>query len=543
MDAVSCADSFVETMRLHGVERVFCVPGESYLPLLDSLGRSSIQVVTCRHEGGAALMAVAQSKLTGQAAVCMVSRGPGASNAAIGLHLAEQDAAPLVLVVGDVSLADIGRNAFQEVNYETGLGGFAKWTHRVTHSDTLVESLARAVRIAECAPRGPVILVIPEDILEGAGTQVMARQPATVFGKADSAQLRETTDMLKQAVRPILIAGSRLQSPAGRSALRDAADCWGLPVVTTFKQQDLIPNDHANYAGHLGFKIPQAILDLYLEADLVIAVGTRLGDTTTQGYLFPSGRDGRQDLVHVTDDAGAIGRVIPAALGIAADPVRFLEDLSRAGGEPRSEVFRDWTARLHEQTRPRPWPSDGDSLQVGAVVNRLSESLARDAVITTDSGNFSVWFHRHFSFRDEQRLIGAVGGAMGLGIPAAIAASLEWPERQVVALVGDGGFLMTGAELATAIAYGAKPKVIVCNNRKYGTIRMHQERAFPGRPVATDLCNPDFAMLARSHGIFAQTVRSLGEVDKAVDLMLSHDGPALIDLLTDPAVVSPGVRI
>lgn len=538
------ADDFVATLALHGVQRVFCVPGESYLTLLDALGsQDAIATVTCRHEGGAAFMALATAKLTGRAAVCLVSRGPGATNAAIGLHLAQQDGVPLVLVVGDVRRSERGRGAFQEVEYATALGGLAKWMHVVCAPENLAEDLARAISMAERPAAGPVLLVVPEDVFDCPGHGPSSHLWSPVPARVGAAQLAKLRTLLEAAQRPLLMAGAGLRSSRARALLVKASERWALPVVTCYKQQDVFPNDSPRYAGHLGFKMAEKAIAPYLNADLVLALGTRLDDASTQGFRLPTRDRAAQRLVQVCDDAASIARVIPVDLGLIADCEQLLEDLLD-GEAPRPQRDAVWMRRLHDMARPLPWsPGAPGRVEVGAAVNRLRERLGDDAILVTDSGNFSGWLHRHFNFRGDQQLLGAVGGAMGLGVPGAIAASLAFPKRTAVALVGDGGFMMTGAELATAMAFGARPKVIVCNNSQYGTIRTHQERATPGRAPATGLMNPDFAALARAFGIFGARVDRLDTVDAAIDAMLAYDGPAVLDLVVDPGMLAPGLHL
>jgi acetolactate synthase-1/2/3 large subunit len=538
------ADDFVATLAMHGVDRLFCVPGESYLPLLDALAVSTIKSVTCRHEGGAALMAVADAKLTGRAALCLVSRGPGATNAAIGVHLAEQDGVPLVLVIGQVRRSEIGRRAFQEVDYASSLGGLAKATLCVGEAASLAEDLARAIAIAEAPTPGPVLLVVPEDVFEQTGAGPVGPPPSPVAIASGAEHVTAVADLIGHAERPLLIAGPRLRGSAGRAALKAAAELFGMPVATAFKQQHLFPNLHPLYAGHLGFKLPAAIVEEYDRADLIVAIGTRLGDVTSQGYRLPSLAAPRQRLVHVSDDPAVIGRVHRSDMGLVADPIGFLTALAAMPGEPVSIERAAWAERLHRLMRPVPWQSgEARVLEVGAVVNTLARRLRDDAILLTDAGNFSGWVHRHFPFGERHELIGAIGGAMGLAVPGAVAASLRYPDRQVIAFVGDGGFQMTGAELSTARQYGATPKIIVCNNSSFGTIRMHQERSFPGRIAATDLHNPDFAAIGRAHGFHALTVGDCDDAEDAVTEMLAHPGPVLVEVRTNAEHIAPGVTI
>lgn len=538
------ADDFVATLAAHGVDRLFCVPGESYLPLLDALADAPIETVTCRHEGGAALMAVADAKLTGRAGLCLVSRGPGATNAAIGVHLAEQDGVPMVLVIGQVRRSELGRRAFQEVDYATSLGGLAKATLCVGEAASLAEDLARAIAIAEAPTPGPVLLVVPEDVFEQPGIGPVSAPPARVAIATGAEHVAAVADLIAAAERPLLIAGPRLRGSAGRAALRAAAERFGMPVATAFKQQHLFPNLHPLYAGHLGFKLPAAIVEEYDRADLIVAIGTRLGDVTSQGYRLPSLVAPRQRLVHVSDDPAVIGRVHRAVIGVVADPVGFLAALAAAPADSVSNERADWAERLHRIMRPRPWEAGATpALEVGAIVNALAHRLRDDAILLTDAGNFSGWVHRHFPFGERHELIGAIGGAMGLAVPGAVAASLRHPEREVIAFVGDGGFQMTGAELATARQYGAAPKIFVCNNSSFGTIRMHQERSYPGRIAATDLHNPDFAAIGRAHGFYSLTVRTPDEAEDAVAEALAHSGPVLVEVQTDAERIAPGVTI
>lgn len=533
---MTAAATLIEGLAAHGVTRTFCVPGESYLPVLDALrDRNDIQTITCRHESGAGLMAVADAKLTGTPGIAMVSRGPGAMNAALALHVAEQDAVPLILLIGQVPRDHLGRGAFQEVDYERTFGDIAKWIWTVQAGERMPEVIARAFAVAQAPTPGPVVVVLPEDMLEdGCDAPVVAPSPraAAAPGAED---VRRVVRRLADAKRPLLIAGGGLADTEGRQALRAAADALGLPVAVTFKHQDIFPNAHPGYAGHLGFKIPQAALDRYLPADVVLAVGTRLGEVPTQGYRFPEAPVPEQPLIHVHDDPTQIGRVFATETGIVADPAAFLTALAREGdGSVDGGAWQDWRAGLHDPlARQVPWqaPADG-ALDMGAVVAALNDHLADDAILITDAGNFASWVHRHIAFTGRQIMLGAVGGAMGIGVPAAVAAGLRAPGRQVLTFVGDGGMQMTGQELATAMRYRVPVKIFISNNGSYGTIRMHQERDFPGREMATELTNPDFAKLAESYGARGLTIARIEDAAGVVAEAMAAPGPVVVDVRT-----------
>jgi acetolactate synthase-1/2/3 large subunit len=541
------ADLLVDCLAAHGVDRVFCVPGESYLAALDALHDSNaIETVVCRHESGAGLMGVGDAKLTGRPGVAFVSRGPGATNASIAVHVAEQDAVPLVLFIGQVPRAEIGRRSFQEVDYAKTFADMAKGVHLIQDAGRIPEVVARAFVEAQAPTPGPVVVVLPEDLLEDR-SEAPVVEPLLVpqGGTAAASDIEEIGGLIARAERPLLIAGGvGLGTARGRKALLAVSEAQALPVALTFKRQDYFPNTHPNYAGHLGFKIPKTAVERYLEADLMLAVGTRLGEATTQGYALPASPVPRQALVHIHDDPRQIGRNYTAAKALVADPVAVLEALAQRPGKAPAERA-GWIKKLHEPVaKAMPWvaPADG-LLDMGPVVAALAEHLDKDAILVTDAGNFSGWVHRHFPFSGEHVLVGCVGGAMGLGMPAAVAAALRFPRRQVINFLGDGGALMTGGELATAVQYGAKVKTFISNNGSYGTIRMHQELAYKGRVHGTELKNPDFAKWAESFGVLGLTVSSIGEAAGVVERALAHDGPVVVDVRTAVEHISPFATI
>ncbi|MCH8952548.1 MAG: acetolactate synthase [Proteobacteria bacterium] len=535
------ADLFVECLRAQGADRIFCVPGESYLELLDALADApGIDTVVCRHEGGAGLMAVADAKLTGRPGVVAVSRGPGATNVSIAIHLAQQDAVPLVVLIGQVARFERGRGAFQEIDYTAMFGAIAKGVWEVTDAGRLPEVAARAWHAAQAGTPGPALIVLPEDMLRDRTDATVIAPHPVVRATPSAAEIDAVTAMLEAAERPLLIAGGMLTDAAGRAALARAAEAHRLPVALSFKHQEIFDNASPLYAGHLGFKAPKPLIDALAEADLVLAVGTRLGDTPTQGYTFPRAPTPGQPLIHVYPDPLVIGSIYRSTIGLTCDPAAFLDALAARNSAVRGDREK-WATGLNEVARrwagyaPQPRP---DGVDFGAVVAELAARAPKDAIVTTDAGNFSSWVHCLWPWDGSQTCIGAVGGAMGLGVPGAVAACLRAPERTVICFTGDGGAMMTGNELATAMAVGAKPKIIVSNNGSYGTIRLHQERDHPGRVSATGLTNPDFAAWGRSFGALGLTVSDPDQVAAVVAEALAHDGPVVVDVKSSLEAIS-----
>jgi acetolactate synthase-1/2/3 large subunit len=421
----------------------------------------------------------------------------------------------------------------------------AKAVYLIHDAARIPEIVARAFVEAEAPTPGPVVVVLPEDMLEDV-TEAPVIEPLRVprAGPPAAADIAEIAGRIAKAERPLLIAGGGVGTARGRRALLAAAEAHGLPVALTFKRQDYFPNAHPNYAGHLGFKIARAAVERYLEADLILAIGTRLGEATTQGYTLPASPVPRQPLVHIHDDPAQIGRNYTAAKALVADPVAVLEALAAQPGKAPGKRAA-WIAKLHEPiAKAMPWapPADG-LLDMGPVVAALIPRLARDAILVTDAGNFSGWVHRHFPFSGEHVLLGAVGGAMGIGMPAAVAAALRHPDRQVICFIGDGGALMTGSELATAVQYGARVKTFISSNGTYGTIRMHQEIYYKGRVHGTQLTNPDFARWGESFGALGLTIASIEEAPGVVERALAHDGPVVVDVRTAAEHITPFTTI
>ena len=540
-NTLRAADVMVESLRAHGVERIFCVPGESYLALLDALHDApDIDLVAARHEGGAGFMALADAKITGRAGVCAVSRGPGATNASIAVHMAEQDAVPLVLLIGQVARADRGRGAFQEIDYGVLFGDIAKGVWEVSDAEQLPEVVARAFHLALSETPGPCVIALPEDMLSDAvAAEVVAPLP---FAQAapSAGDIDGAVALLAESERPLVIAGGRATEPAGRAALQAAAEAHGLAVALAFKRQDGFANDHPNFAGYLGFRIPPAQVDAMAAADLILAVGARLNDTTTQGYRLPRAPAPEQSLIHVHPDPDQIGTVFQTTLGLAVDPIAFLEALAARDHEP-VPARTAWRAALNERARTLAayTPAQpSDDVDFGAVVDAFGRRAAADAVVITDAGNFGSWVHRHWPWQPENLLLGLVGGAMGFGVPGAVAAALRCPGRQVLSFIGDGGMLMTGGELATAVQAGAALKLIVSNNRSYGTIRLHQERDYPRRISGTDLANPDFAAWAQSFGAEGIAIARDEEIEDAVARTLATSGSVVLEVRSSLEAIS-----
>jgi acetolactate synthase-1/2/3 large subunit len=526
----TAAARLIDFLAAQGIDRAFCVPGESYLALLDALhAHPGIDLVTARQEGGAGFMAVADAKLTGRPGIVLVSRGPGACNAAIAVHTAEQDAVPLILLIGQVDRASLRRNAFQEIDYQSMFRGVAKWIGEANEAAQVPELIARAYAIAMSGVPGPVVLSLPEDVLEAPcpAPGLAATLPRPVAPA--EAEIAALAAMLRGAARPILLAGHGFEAAGGRQALRDFAEAWQLPVAVSFRRQDLFPNDHALYAGDLGLRNPDAQRAAFLEADLVLALGTRLTDITTQGWTWPGPG---QRLVHVCADPRFLGWQFPAELALAADACATLAALAgQAAAAPPGR--QDWIARLRalqladSALATRDWP---DGIAFAEVAKLVEQVAAPDAIVTLDAGTFGAPFYRKVAWRPGQRLLAPISGAMGFGMPAAVAAALRCPGRPVICALGDGGALMTGGEFAVAMARGAPVKMLLSDNGSYASIRIHQERLYPGHVSGTDLVNPDFRLWAAAFGV------------PVLDIACRADLPRLAEALRAPGPLAAIIR-
>jgi acetolactate synthase-1/2/3 large subunit len=529
----------VDQLALHGAELAFGVPGESYVDVLDALRDSPIRYVTCRHEAGAANMAEAYGKLTGRPGICLVTRGPGATQASVGVHTAFQDGTPLLLLVGQIRRGDAEREAFQEIDYRRMFGPLAKWVAELDRPDRVPELVARAFRTATSGRPGPVVLALPEDMLaERADVRdASPYEPAQAAPTpADVVRVRE---LLAAAERPLAVVGGLPWSGEAGAALAAWCTASGVPVAAAWRCQDYVDNEAACYAGHLGLGADASLRDRLRDADVLLVVGARLGDIETAGYttIVPPG--GGRTLVHVHPDPDELGRVYEPALGVVSSGAAFAEALG--GLDPLDGTTRGGVLdAAHDAYRAtlsgRELPGDVDMTRVMAI---LRERLPEDAILASGAGNFTVWAHRFYVFRRYGTQLAPLSGAMGYGLPAAIAAKLLHPERTVVCIAGDGDLLMSAGELATARMVGADVVVLVVDNGMYGTIRMHQERRFPGRVSGTDLENPDFAALARSFGWHAERVARTDDVPAALDRALAAGGPTLLHLPVDPEALTP----
>ena len=528
-----------DQLVLHGSELAFCVPGESYLALLDGLyeHRDAFRIVNCRHEGAAANAADAYGKLTGRPGVCMVTRGPGATHAATGVHTAMQDSTPLLLLVGQVAREERGRESFQELDYERVFGPMCKWAFEIDDTTRIPELLARAYSTATSGRPGPVVLSLPEDVLSGTADvpdaeRYRAHQPAP-----DPAAIAELEQRLRSAERPfVMVGGSPWDEDSAERFTGWAQQC-GLPVGATFRRQDIVDNTRSCYVGDVGIGVNPKLADRIRDCDLLIAVGTRLTEIETQGYTLPVPPVAPQPLVHVYPDPDELGRVYQPTLPILSGMAEFAAAAPAVDGSRWAE----WAAaaRADYEAHLRHPPAPGHGVDLGEVVAYLRETLAPDTIIANGAGNFSGWVSRFYCWRRFGTQLGPQSGAMGYGVPAALAAQLLHPERTVIAFAGDGDFQMYGQELATAVQEGLPIIVVVVNNGTYGTIRMHQERHFPERVIATDLRNPDFAALARAYGAHGERVEDAAQFPGAFKRARAAGRPALLELMTDAEALTP----
>ncbi|MEL6233164.1 MAG: thiamine pyrophosphate-dependent enzyme [Pseudomonadota bacterium] len=530
----------VAALEAQGLERVFCVPGESYLDLLDALRDSPIAVTVARAEGGAAMMAEAWGKMTGRPGVALVTRGPGATNAASGVHVAQQDATPMVLMIGQVARDMRGRDAFQEVDYQALFGGMAKWVAEIDRADRLPELLSRAWHVAMAGRPGPVVLSLPQDMLVERSALAPPRRVVVAEPGPSSADLDRLRDLLASAARPAIVVGGSRWDPAASAALEEIATRWRIPVATTFRRQSLIDNAHACYAGELTIGANPELLTLLREADLTVLIGDIMSEIPSQGYTLYGIPEPGTALVHVHPGAEEIGRVLAPTLGILASPGAFLAGWA-ALDAPKLQAWAGREDAAHDAYLRWSEPAMPD--RMSRVMAGLNARLARDAMVTNGAGNYAIWVQRFRRYPGPGSHLGPCSGSMGYGLPAAIAAKLRHPGRQVVCFAGDGCLQMTLQELATAAQERAAIRVIVADNRQYGTIRAHQARDYPGRQSATGLTNPDFAALARACGFAAWRVSADDEIGPALDGALSADGPALVHVLTDPDQIAPGRRV
>ncbi len=533
----------VDNLVAQGCDRIFTVPGESFLAVLDALHDTpAIDLVVCRQEGGVAYMADADARLTGRPGVAFVTRGPGATNASVGVHVARQDSTPMLLFIGDVARGDRDREGFQEVDFLTMFAPLAKLVLRIEDARRIPEYVARAWNTAVSGRPGPVVMVLPEDMLTDEVEAVDRPKVPCIAQSADPLAVDAMMELLKDAAAPVAIIGGAGWCRGATAAFTEWAERIGLPVAGAFRRQDAIANDSPVWAGNLGYGPNPKLVQRVKDADLIIAIGARLGEATTDGYtLIPLDHSG-QTLVHVHPDPSELGRTYRTDLPICADMREFAELCAAwedevihfdAGAEAHAE-WLDWST---------PQPREGVALDMGQVMLALREALPADTIVCNGAGNFSAWVHRFWRYAAAPSQLAPTNGSMGYGVPAAVAAALRAPERQVLAVAGDGDFLMNGQELATAVAHDASLLVVVVDNSAYGTIRMHQEREYPARVSGTNLANPDFAALARAYGAWSATVERTEDFAGALAQAQLQSGVRLLHLKTDVEQITPATTI
>jgi acetolactate synthase-1/2/3 large subunit len=536
----TAARRLVETLVLNGVDRVFCVPGESYLAVLDALYdvRDRIEVIACRHEAGAANMAEAHGKLTGRPGICMVTRGPGATHASIGVHTAQQDSTPMILFVGQVACADKGRGAFQEVDYAAAFGPLAKWAAEIDEPSRTAEFVSRAFAVAMQGRQGPVVLALPEDKLHEHGGPAAPAPVVAARAGLDASTLETIEQRLRESARPMVVLGGSGWTKAALDSFADWLAAHDLPFALSFRRKDLISNDHPCYAGDLGLGPNPKLVARVKEADLLLVIGARMGENPTQGYTLLTPEMTSKALIHIHPGPEELGRVWPAAAAAVADVSPAAMAIAGIGMDRK---WSDWTAAARADYDAFIQPVAVDAaVNLSEVVAHMAEVLPHDGIVCNGAGNFAAWLHRFYRHRARHTQLAPTSGAMGYGFPASIAAKLAHPDRDVVCFAGDGDFLMLGNEMATAVQYGAATVTVVVDNGSYGTIRMHQERDYPNRVEATDLRNPDFAAYAASFGAWSTTVATTADFPAAFDAARKAGRPALIHLKTEVEAIAPG---
>ncbi|GAB3397676.1 thiamine pyrophosphate-binding protein [Massilia agilis] len=541
----------VDALHVHGVDIAFGVPGESYLDVLDALHDSNIRFVINRQEGGAAFMAEAYGKLTGKPGICFVTRGPGATNASIGVHTAYQDSTPMILFIGQVGNDFVDREAFQEIDYRRMYGQMAKWVAQIDRADRIPEYIARAFQVATSGRPGPVVLALPEDMLVSKAEVADTRRYQPVQASPSQAQIDTLRGMLRDAKKPMLLLGGGTWTPQACDDLRRFAENNHLPVGCTFRFQDLLDNAHPNYVGDVGIGINPKLAARVKEADLIIAFGPRLGEMTTSGYSLLASPVPRQRLVHIHADAEELGSVFQAELMInsgAPQAAAMLAAMTPVDASGWKHTVAEARAELDAYQAQPPVFRDGDApLDLWQVVQELMKALPHDAILTNGAGNYASWAHRFYRYGGMRTQLAPTNGAMGYGVPSGVAAKIVHPERAVVTFAGDGEFMMTGQELATAVQYRAGVVIIVFNNGMFGTIRMHQEREYPGRVSGTGLHNPDFAALAAAYGAHGEVVEKTADFAPALERALAHAHqnslPAIIELRYDGNLITPNATL
>lgn len=538
---ITGGQALIEALIANGSDLAFGVPGESYLAALDALhdAKDAIRFITCRHEAGAANMAEAHGKLTGEPGICFVTRGPGATHASIGLHTAFQDSTPMIMLIGQVASDQVEREAFQEIDYRRYLSEVTKWTAEINDASRIAEYVGRAYRVATSGRPGPVALALPEDML----TTLCDRQQTVPYkpAKASPGQndIQQLKQLLESAERPLIMLGGSGWSKASVESIQEFAAVNGLPVTVSFRCQDRFDNRLPNYVGDMGIGANPVLIKQMQEADVLLVLGARLGEMTTGGYGRINAPVPEQTLIHIHQGAEELGRVYQPTLAINATPDTIAPALAALGLNPNS-AWAQQTA--HARAAYLDWikpVTNPGTVQLADLYEHMRETLPADAILCNGAGNYASWLHRFYQYRAYGTQLAPTSGAMGYGVPAAIAAKIAQPERTVIACAGDGCFMMSVMELATAVRYKANVVFLVFNNSMLGTIRMHQERTYPERVSGTDLTNPDFVALAESFGALGLRVSQTGEFEGALDQALNAHRPALIEIIVDPEAIAP----
>ena len=534
----------VDALTAFGTRRVFCVPGESYLPVLDALYDSSIETTVCRQEGGAAIMAEATGKLSGEPGICLVTRGPGATNASAGIHIASQDSTPMILLIGQIAINRRHREMFQEVDYQQFFGGMTKWVAEIESADRVLEMMSRAWHIATGGRPGPVVLVLPEDMLRQKADVASIKNVSTTQTWPGTDQLQQMQQMIEQAERPLAIVGGSRWSKDAAKQFESFAERFSLPVACSFRRQMLFDHSHTHYAGDVGLGINPSLKACIKTTDLLILLGARFSEIPSQDFELLEVPVPQCDLIHIYPDANELGKLYVPTLAINASSDVFCSALAPL--KPKAPKLREkYIATLHQSYQD--WSSLEHALEtadtMSSVMSHLIESLPTDSILCNGAGNYSTWIHRFYPFKQYGTQLAPTSGSMGYGLPAAIAAKLAEPEKTVLAFAGDGCFQMTMQEFGTAVEFGAAVIVLLVDNGMYGTIRMHQEQNFPGRISATNLFSPDFAALAQSYGAFGATVERGEDFANAFNDALNSTGPALIHIKVDPDAITPTLSL
>jgi len=542
----SGAEVLIDALKINAVERIFCIPGESYLAALDALyDRSEISLIVCRNEGGAAYMAEADGKLTGRPGVCFVTRGPGATNASGGLHVAMQDSTPMILLIGQIARKDLDREAFQEIDYRRMFSEVAKWVAQIDDADRIPEYLNRAFSVATSGRPGPVVLALPEDMLTDLTEAQDARPWQVVKTSPAAADIAQVGDLLATAERPLIIVGGSGWSDTTRLQLQEFAETHALPVANSFRCQDFFDNEHDNYIGDFGLGVNPALVRRLQAADCLLVIGARLGEMTTGGFSLIDIPNPAQRLIHVHPGVEELGHIYQPELAINASADRFVAALAAAefsAGDTTGAAAAVATAHQDYLDWNRSIRVDAD-VQFSNIIHSVRKHSAENTIVCNGAGNNSGWLHRFFRYREYKTQLAPTSGTMGYGVPAAIAAKLRYPDRCVLAFAGDGDFMMNGQELATAMQYQANIIIVVVNNGIYATIRMHQEREYPHRVIGTDMINPDFVALAHAYGAHGELVIKTADFEPAFERSKAAGKPALIEVRLDPNILTPTATV